>query len=493
MWLQRCLTLCALTSTTWVRAETPVTEDGLLVSTMFDVSPCHLLEPTWVACEGLLSLDEVTGGIPEERWPEITKLSIDDGRFLTLTLDDLLDLPSLHTLVFNYSQVARWAVPTRKGVPAITHLILDDCWDAEDKTLSLTRKMMMGLKGLEEIQILDCLLLNLEFSVLEAEKPLQLLRIEGGSLVCKNGNLWMLFWLESGQISVSDDTTCFRHTTSLVFHYSFDGHSFLRIMGYLKEAVRDCPRVCSCEVRGIKWTGMPLQYAACEGRGVSTLPLTLPRYTSQLYLTDNNITDIDTLFTNENYRNLDHVILKNNQISYIDGDLFYNYVKNRSHNIHINLSNNRLRTLPIWTLRKVHEDGKFSNLTIYHLVDLRGNPWDCNNCSFVEEFRDFYQELLRHEAVDILTDATEIRCGARDTAFEDEQQEEEEEGTVDSLAGTPFLVTSPEALCPPVTGSFLLKDAIYTILAVALLVFVVGLSYAVHLSKKRGQLFQLLQ
>lgn len=55
-----------------------------------------------VACEGLLSLDEVTGGIPEERWPEITKLSIDDGRFLTLTLDDLLDLPSLHTLVFNY-------------------------------------------------------------------------------------------------------------------------------------------------------------------------------------------------------------------------------------------------------------------------------------------------------------------------------------------------------------------------------------------------------
>lgn len=490
MWLQRWLTLCALTSATWVRAETTtVSEYDPAVSPTPPTGPCQLVEPTRVACEGLLALDEVAPSIPEESWSEVTTLAIENGRFLTLTLDDLLDLPSLHTLVFNQSQVSRWAVPTRKGVPAVSHLVLRECWDAEDQTLSLTRKMMLGLKGLEEIQILDCLLLNLEFSVLEAEKPLQLLRIEGGSLVCKNGNLWMLFWLESGQISVSADTTCFRHTTSLGFSLSFDGHPFLRIMGYLKEAVRDCPRVCSCEVRGMKSNGMPLQYAACEGRGVTTLPLTLPRFTSQLYLTDNNITDLDTLFTNENYRNLDHVILKNNQISYIDGDLFYNFLKNRSHNIHINLSNNRLRTFPVWALRKVHEDGKDTNLTIYNLVQLRGNPWDCRNCSFVEEFREFYQELVRH-VVDILTDVAEIRCGERDTALD---EQEEEEGAEDSHAGLSFLVTSPDELCPPESSTILLKDAIYTILAVALLVFVVGLSYAVHLSKKRGQLFQLLQ
>lgn len=489
MWLQRWLTLCALTSATWARAETTVTEDDLLVSTMTAVGPCQLVESTRVACEGLLALDEVAPSIPEEAWPDVTTLAIENGRFLTLTLDDLLDLPYLHTLIFNHSQVSRWAVPTRKGVPSISHLVLRECWDAEDQTLSLTRKMMLGLKGLEEIHILDSLLLNLEFSVLEAEKPLQLLRIEGGSLVCKNGNLWILFWLVSGQISVSEDTTCFRDTTSLVFYFSFNGHPFLHIMGYLKEAVRDCPRLCSCEVRGMKPTGKPLQYAACEGRGVTSLPLTLPRFTSQLYLTNNKITDIDTLFTNENYRNLDHVNLKNNKISYIDGDLFYNYVKNRSHNMHINLSNNHLRTVPIWALRKVHEDGRDSNLTIYNLIELRGNPWDCRNCSFVGEFRDFYQELLRHEAVNIFTDATEIRCGARDTAL-DEQEEEDAE---DSHAGMSFLVTSPEVLCPPETSPFLLKDAIYTILAVALLVFVVGLSYAVHVTKKRGQLFQLLQ
>lgn len=91
--------------------------------------------------------------------------------------------------------------------------------------------------------------------------------------------------------------------------------------------------------------------------------------------------------------------------------------------------------------------------------------------------------------MNIFTDATEIRCGARDAAL-DEQEEEDAE---DSHAGMSFLVTSPEVLCPPETSTFLLKDAIYTILAVALLVFVVGLSYAVHVTKKRGQLFQLLQ
>lgn len=58
--------------------------------------------PRQVACEGLLALDEVAPSIPEEAWPDVTTLAIENGRFLTLTLDDLLDLPYLHTLIFNH-------------------------------------------------------------------------------------------------------------------------------------------------------------------------------------------------------------------------------------------------------------------------------------------------------------------------------------------------------------------------------------------------------
>lgn len=80
----------------------------------------------------------------------------------------------------------------------------------------------------------------------------------------------------------------------------------------------------------------------------SLINLDFPYYNSL------QITDINTLFTNKNYRRMDSILLNNNQISYINGDLFYNYIKGRPLDVYINLANNKLTTVSCLVLFVVH-------------------------------------------------------------------------------------------------------------------------------------------
>lgn len=42
---------------------------------------------------------------------------------------------------------------------------------------------------------------------------------------------------------------------------------------------------------------------------------------------------------------MDSILLNNNQISYVNGDLFYNYIKDRPLDVYINLASNKLTTV----------------------------------------------------------------------------------------------------------------------------------------------------
>lgn len=118
---------------------------------------------------------------------------------------------------------------------------------------------------------------------------------------------------------------------------------------------------------------------------------------------------------------MDSILLNNNQISYINGDLFYNYIKGRPLDVYINLANNKLTTvsllvlfamhtlkirsesqwhlmdinaeciftfqLPIKEINRIYEEARQTSQLFYPTFNLADNPWNCDNCSFLPEFQ----------------------------------------------------------------------------------------------------------
>lgn len=70
------------------------------------------------------------------------------------------------------------------------------------------------------------------------------------------------------------------------------------------------------------------------------------------FLTLLQITNISKIFIDPTYQTLDLILLNNNLIKHIDGDLLYNYLKNRSKkDFKINLANNKLETVSIFVVQ----------------------------------------------------------------------------------------------------------------------------------------------
>ncbi|XP_042863806.1 protein singed wings 2-like [Penaeus japonicus] len=418
MWQYRLLgrlILVLLGTSTWAHTLS-IPGENSIQPTYSSTGPCLVLEPTEIVCRGMQSLEEVSNNLPEDVRAQVTKLTLVKAVQGVWTRDGLVNLPSLHTIVFNQSYFSEWELPSRPDAPSLTRLVLEDCWNNDTlktskkrSTLSLTSETLAGLAGLEEFHIIDSYVLDLNLSSVETVKPLRLLNIVGGGLNCTKDKLWMLEWMEAGRANITNTTRCFvassGEMTLFSTRYSFNDHQFLICMQYVKETERDCPKKCQCNVQGFKESHYPIIHLICERVGLTHLPEVIPRCTTRMQFGWNNITDINTLFTNENYRRMDSILLNNNQISYVNGDLFYNYIKDRPLDVYINLASNKLTTLPIKEINKIYEEARKTSQLYYPNFNLADNPWNCDNCSFLPEF----QELVYYQST-MLTDYHDIRC-----------------------------------------------------------------------------------
>nr|XP_045594919.1 protein singed wings 2-like [Procambarus clarkii] len=367
---------------------------------------CHTLSHqekeshTEVLCRGLKSLKEVTLHLSEEQLPLITTLTIAHANISSFTLDDLVDLPSLHTVMFNHSQISNWTAPQHDLLPNVTTLLLNHCWNnselrAKEKkpTLELTSQMLSFVPSLKELHIVDCFLMKLER--LDNVTHLHKLNIVDGGVGCEDDKLWLLDWLEAGRASISKNTTCFVPTLNyMATMYSFNGRELLMCLGYKKKTQRECVPPCNCSVTGIKDSLMPIIHVYCRRIGLTELPQ-IPHYTRRLYLEGNNITNMSLLFTNERYYHIDSISLNHNRITYMDGELYYNYIKNRSLDIGILLAHNKLSTMPVKEMRQLYNEAVKEGKIHLPTFDLGHNPWNCDDCNFLPDFQDlvYYQSI----------------------------------------------------------------------------------------------------
>ncbi|XP_045139355.1 protein singed wings 2-like isoform X3 [Portunus trituberculatus] len=404
-----------------------ITVSGIKVKKESDIkeiqTACHtpqILEDSnllHVECEGLASLQNVTTLLKKKMWRRLGSLTITNSNLITdVSLDDLVNYHVLHTLTFKESRLRDWKLSKMSSVPRVRKLVVEQCWDndtflAKEKELTLTisPKLQDAFPDVEELYLLDLFMPYIP--ELSGMKNLKKFVIDKGAAKCDPENLWLLEWYNVGKLEINS-TLCFvadkteDGLSSMNIIFTFVSINLMKGLRDIKTAIDDCPLACHCEINGYQRKTEPIAVVNCTSANWTQLPDLIPSHTRRLILTNNRITNISKVFTNPNYRSLSMIMLKNNLIDHIDGELLSNYLHNHSKDFSINLINNRLETLPVKHLERMYSDYTRNGHRFIPVFRLGGNPWNCDDCAFLVPFQNliFYQDLQREKA-------KEIRCG----------------------------------------------------------------------------------
>ncbi|XP_050716155.1 protein halfway-like [Eriocheir sinensis] len=370
-----------------------------------------------VECQGLAALQDVKQLLDEEMWLRLGSLTIINSYLTTnLTLDDLVHYPALHTLTLKRSRLTEWKKSHPSPLPRVKKLVVEQCWDndtflakPEQLTLKLGPELQNALPHLEELYLIDNYMMALVAEP-TAMKNLSRFVIKDGAAKCEAENIWVREWYDAGKVEVNS-TVCFVEDMSRVgldamnIQFTFVGLEFIQVMKYVKSTVEDCPASCTCEVNGFR-DDTPIADVDCSSANLTQLPDFIPSHTKRLFITNNRITNISKIFTAPTYQNLDQIMLDNNHIAHVDGDLLYNYIRYRSLDFKMSLANNKLETLPVKHLEKIYTEGTTEGHNHLPVFNLTGNPWNCDDCAFLVPFQNMiYYQFLQKEFL------KEIRCG----------------------------------------------------------------------------------
>lgn len=371
-----------------------------------------------VECEGLATLQNVRTLIKKKNWRRLGSLTITNSNLTTvLSLDDLVYYPALHTLTFKKSRLRDWKESQKPSVPRVRKLVVEQCWDndtflakSEELTLIISPMLQEAFPDLEELYLLD---LYMPFiPELSDMKNLRKLVIDKGAAKCDPENLWMLEWHNADKLEINSTTVCFvvdkteDGLESMHIMFSFMDIILMKVLRDIKTAIDDCPGPCHCDINGYQRKTEPITVVNCTSANWTQLPDLIPSHTRKLILTNNQITNISKVFTNPKYCSLSLIMLENNLINHIDGELLTKYLHNHSKDFSINLVNNRLETLPVKHLERMYADYTRKGHRYVPIFKLGGNPWNCDDCAFLVSFQNliYYQDLERESP-------KEIRCG----------------------------------------------------------------------------------
>ncbi|XP_012251576.2 protein singed wings 2 isoform X2 [Athalia rosae] len=199
----------------------------------------------------------------------------------------------------------------------------------------------------------------------------------------------------------------------------------------------------------------------CSSRGLTEMPDFLPKNTSTLYLSKNQIHDLTPLLKNPIYKEVIDIYLDDNNIesiSLLEGSYWLDHFRALS------LRGNRLTDLPPYALENaLQQNGHAAS------IFLGKNPWRCD-CHFTPGFQDL---LSRHPS--LFKDVNEITCSKV-------ENDENSEKTIRELSRT--------AICTSPADEYWLQplDILNVVLA-SMIIFVLGkLLYDYWTFKRTGKL-----
>ncbi|XP_018016318.1 protein singed wings 2 [Hyalella azteca] len=442
-------------------------------------SPCVETSLHTVLCSGLRSPAALTNAALTARHLTVTNSSL-----VALSGEHLLPLTQLLALTITHSRVVLsdlvW--PARLG---LEELVLERCWSNSPDTnnsngavnnklqkyLQIPPKVWSALTSLKTLKIVECSIKvddepggdgAVGFGLLP---PSTFLSIEGGEYECHSIQVYLLTLVESGRAAVSENTSCFilEDISKFNSYYTFNKKPLLDVLK-LRKSVERCPSACSCELLGFRSLDRPLLSVDCRGAGLTTLPPAIPPLASSLIMSDNNLTNIDAVFSNPDYSRLAKCDFSNNAISSINGAALLNYFTSREHDVYFDLRNNKLSQFPVWELTSFYNKGHRSGEKHLPAFDLSGNPWDCEDCSFIPYFKSFVYDNMFH-----IPDHLRVRCD-------------------DTGALRPILYVDFEAQCYPKQSPLMAIDVVNIFMALVLLATIANFAHNYYQYRRYGKL-----
>ncbi|VEN45081.1 unnamed protein product [Callosobruchus maculatus] len=335
------------------------------------------------------------------------------------------------------------------------------------KVLELRRLLLTNIskdfvRHFQNIEVLDLRENRLEqFPIEFFLGSVKELRLSNNSWNCSEDLGWILAIDKQVAVDI-DELKC--------MGLPYPGKPLISIAQYVKELHDTCTTGCECSLSKVVQDLMtdelePMITINCSYRGFTELPSNLPNNTRTLHLEGNSIASLEPLHSNPVYHSLWDLYLDDNDVTNIDeleGSFWLKHFREFS------LKGNKLTKIPAYALDNALL--KNPNMPKAVRLYLGGNPWRCD-CVFIPVF----QELVLQKYATQIRDIRDVKCSYV-------------EGDENSLM--PIIDLSRSSVCrlPPEYSLQEGLDLLNGILA-SLIVFILGkLAYDYYHFKKTGRL-----
>ncbi|XP_067123973.1 platelet glycoprotein V-like [Centruroides vittatus] len=299
--------------------------------------------------------------IPEDlfSWMPLVSLSLSKNKITSFPKKIFVNLKHLHELDLSYNNL-----------------------------MELSPQWLRPLTNLQAISIAYNKLTTIRKEVFENDK-LNKINLIGNLWNCNENMYWLYLFIEENKGKFEDLSSVLCQESKYGLNETI--MNILEIV-HLEKQINNTElcNFCNCSLNQDR------RFVAvdCSNRNLTALPELLPIKTRQVALNNNQITSLTIKDSASHWEYVRFLYLSNNHISSLLSLQDFKFHKNL---IELNLSNNKLKEVPIYLLDKL------TKLEI----SLGGNPWkcDCNTVRFKTWLQDNYQMVV---------DIGDIRCAPGD-------------------------------------------------------------------------------
>ncbi|XP_022086573.1 slit homolog 2 protein-like isoform X2 [Acanthaster planci] len=316
------------------------------------------------------------------QYKKLKRIDLSNNMIETIADDAFTGLRSLSSLVLYGNQIADLPEGIFRGLTSLQLLLLN-----ANHISCIRVNLFQDLISLNLLSLYDNQIMSLANGTLAPLRNLQTMHLARNPLICDCNLKWLVEYLQGNPVEKSG-ARCEtprrmegkRLNRMKSIKFKCKDAEYQRTMHAGECFIdSDCPESCSCSGTIVD----------CSNRGFHSVPDSIPTYTTELLLNDNDISRISAGGKFLNLINLNKLDLRNNRISIIEEGAF----EGAENLFELNLRSNRLTCIGNETfigLRSLRllalydngistiTSGAFDSLKELSTVNLMGNPLNCN-------------------------------------------------------------------------------------------------------------------